>query len=65
MFGNRIKQLRLNKGLNQAEFAKLLECSQANVAKFESQKLDLSTAMIIKICKTFNVSSDWILGLVD
>lgn len=65
MFGLRLKEIRLNNGLNQAEFAKLLECSQANVAKFESQKLDLSTAMIIKICKTFNVSADYLLGLSD
>ena len=65
MFGFRIKEIRQNNGLNQAEFAKLLECSQANVAKFESQKLDLSTAMIIKICKTFNVSADYLLGLSD
>ena len=65
MFGLRIKEIRLNNGLNQAEFAKCLKCSQANVAKFESQKLDLSTEMIIKICKTFNVSADYLLGLSD
>ena len=65
MFGKRIKEIRKKSGLNQSEFAKILQCSQANVAKFESQQLDLSTAMIVKICKTFNVSADYLLGLED
>ncbi len=31
--------------------------------KLTQQKLDLNTELIIKICKYFNVSADYLLGL--
>lgn len=63
MYGQRIKELRLEKGLKQSELAEILHTSQMNVCKYENEKLDLSSAMLIKLCKFFEVSADYILGI--
>ena len=65
MYGQRIKELRKEKGLSQAAFAKILNTTQKNISKYELEKLDLSTEMIILICKTFSVSADYLLGIED
>ena len=65
MYGQRIKELRLEKGLTQAELANALNTSQRNVSKYETEYLDLSTENIIKLCKFFGVSADYLLGLED
>ena len=65
MFGKKIKQLRQTSGLNQTQLAKKLDSTQSKISKYEREELDLSTAMIVKICKTFNVSADYLLGLED
>lgn len=65
MFGKKIKELRQTSGLNQTELAKKLDSTQSKISKYEREELDLSTAMIVKICKVFNVSADYLLGLED
>lgn len=65
MYGNRLKELRKEQGLTQKEFAKLLNTTQENISKYELEYLDLNTDMIIQICKTFNVSADYLLGRCD
>lgn len=65
MYGQRIKEIRIEKGLTQTEFAKILNTTQKNISKYELEKLDLSTDIIILICKKFNISADYILGLED
>ena len=63
MFGQRIKELRLEKNLTQKQLAEILNTTQRTISKYESESLDLNTDMIIKICKYFQVSADFILGL--
>ena len=65
MYGQRIKELRKEKGLSQAAFAEILNTTQKNISKYELEKLDLSTEMIVLICKTFSVSADYLLGIED
>ena len=65
MYGERLKELRKERGLTQSEFAKRINTTQKNVTKYELEMLDLSTETIILICKTFNVSADYLLGLED
>ena len=63
MYGNKIKELRTEKGLTQSELAIKLQTSQRNISKYELELLDLNTELIIKICKFFEVSADYLLGL--
>lgn len=65
MYGERIKELRKEKGLTQTQFAKLINTTQKNISKYELEQLDLNTDTIILICKTLNVSADYLLGLED
>ena len=65
MFGKRIRELRTERGLTQSELAKQLNTTQKNISKYETEFLDLNTHTIIALCKYFNVSADYLLGLTD
>lgn len=65
MYGLRLRELRSEKGITQSALAKILNTTQKSISKYELEALDLSTDMIIKICKFFNVSADYLLGLED
>lgn len=53
----------MEQGLSQQQLAASLGTSQRNISKYENEALDLSTEMIIKICKFFNISADYLLGM--
>ena len=65
MYGDRLKIIRTEKGLSQSEFAKMCETSQRNISRYEREQLDLSTDFIVRVCKTFDISADYLLGLKD
>lgn len=57
-FGARIKELRLEKGLNQSQLAKALYVSQSTIAYLVCSKRDLKLPYIIAIVKYFEISYD-------
>ena len=59
----RLKELRTEKGYSQKQVADMLKIDRSNYSKYELGKLDLNTDMLINICKLYDVSSDYILGL--
>ena len=61
----RIKELRLEKGLSQAELAKALSVTQTALGKWELGQRSPNVDMIINICNYFKVSSDYLIGLED
>ncbi len=63
MYGSRIRELRIEKGLSQQQLAEELGTTQKNISKYELESLDLSTAFLVKICKYFSVTSDYLLGI--
>lgn len=63
MFGKIIKELRVERKMSQDELAQKLNITQSTVAKYEREDRDLNTDLIIKICKLFNISADYLLGL--
>ena len=65
MYGKRLKELRIEKGLTQKQLAEAINSTQRNVSKYELELLDLSTELIINICKFFGVTADYLLGLED
>ena len=65
MFESRIKSLRTSLGLNQVEFALQLNVTKQSVSNWENGNILPSIDMLIKICKTFSVSADYLLGLDD
>lgn len=55
----------MERGLTQTQFAQLLKTSQSTIGKYEREELQPNIDVIIKICKTFEVSADYLLGLTD
>ncbi len=65
LIANRIRELRLENKLSQAQFGEKLSVSQDNVSLWENGKSVPTVEHIIEISKIFNVSADYILGLTD
>ncbi len=62
---NRIKDLRIENNLTQAEFGEKLSVSQDTVSLWEKGKSLPTAEYIIAICKLFSISADYLLGLTD
>ena len=62
-FGEKIKNLREDKNLTQAELGKALNMTQRKISYMEHGQYEPSLGDIVSICKFFNVSSDYLLGL--
>jgi len=60
----RIKDLREDRDLTQTEIAKLLNTTQQQYSKIELGKSDISGTAIRKLAEFYNVSADYILGLI-
>ncbi len=61
----RIRELREDNDLNQAQIAEILKVSQSTYSRYESGFLDVPTEVLIALSKQYNVSVDYILGLTD
>ena len=61
----KLKELRLEKGVTQKEVAKALKISKSAYANYEQGVREPSYQVLINICKYFNVSADYLLGLED
>ena len=59
----RIKALRIDADMTQKEMAAILDIKQNYYNTYETGKHPIPTAHIIKICRHFEVSADYILGL--
>ena len=64
-FAERIKNLRIEKGVGQNKMAADLEVSNASISYWETGKQIPSAEIIYKMSHYFNVSADFILGLTD
>lgn len=64
-YGERLKYARKQKGLTQVELAEKLGLTQTSYQRMETGKHELKMATIYNICKTLNISADWLLGLSE
>lgn len=62
----RLKQARTNKGLSQRGMAQLLGITQPAYQKLENgQTVDMRISTLKRLCKTLDISADWLLGLTE
>ena len=61
----RIRELREDRDLTQAQIAKVLNCSQQVYSNYELGQRDIPTDILIKLCRFHKVTSDYILELSD
>ena len=57
-----IKKLRISRGLNQVEFAKILNVTKQCISNWENDNVVPSIDMLGKISDFFGVSTDYLLG---
>ncbi len=61
-FGERISELRKEKGIKREELAQFLNCSVAAVGNYENGNRTPDFETLVKIADKFNVSADYLLG---
>ena len=59
---NRIKDLRQQRGMDQKDLARELNCSQVSVSRYESGDRGLDVATICALCDIFGCTADYLLG---
>ena len=59
---NRIRDLRLQEHMNQADLAVLLNCTTATVSKYELEQRSLDADTICRLCDIFGCTADYLLG---
>ena len=64
-FGEILKELRIEKGLTQKALAKELSITIPTLSHWECGYQELSFKDLIALCKYFEVSADFLLGLID
>ena len=62
-FGNTLKPLRLKENMTQAQLAKKLGVTKSVISAYETGLRLPSYDILICIAKTFNVSTDYLLGV--
>lgn len=65
VIGKRIYELRTDKGLSQVKLGEKLSVSQDTISLWEKSKSYPSVEMVILLSEIFEVSCDYILGVVD
>lgn len=63
--GERIKELRTEKGIGQNKLAEDLDLSNASISFWENGLQEPSASALFKLAQYFNVSLDFLLGLTD
>lgn len=65
MIGERLQELRKDHGVSQAQLAKLLGVSHYTISSYECNRSDPDDNSKIIIAKLFDVSVDYLIGLID
>jgi len=61
--GKRLKQARLNTGLDQLDFATRLDHTRQLISRYETGRQQISPKLLIALAQEFKVSPAWILGI--
>lgn len=64
-FTKRMRDLREDRDLKQDDIANILKITRQQYQLYESGKRKLPIDQLIQLCKFYNVSADYILGLTD
>ena len=61
----RMAEIRKKKKISQAKIAEMLQIPQQQYCRYENGQNEIPVRYVIKLCKFYNISSDWLLGLKD
>lgn len=63
--GERLKQLRVENGLKLKDVAAALNVTIRSINRYEDGTREPSIDMLVKFCKLYDVSADYLVGLTD
>ena len=63
MLMNRLKDLREARGMKQLELASLLRVTRQAISRYEIGDRDMSPDTIAQVCRIFDCTADYLLGL--
>ena len=61
--GERLKESRKAAGYTQAGIAEIMNMTQQQYSRFENGLFELNYEQIIKLCKLYDISADYLFGL--
>ena len=64
-YRTRLRNIREDHDLTQAEIGKLLNKSQQGYNHIEAGRAELKIEDLYKLCKFYNLSADYLIGLTD
>lgn len=65
VYAQKIRNLREDHDMTQAQIALLLGTTKNQVGKYERGEQDMNIKHLITLCNFYNVSADYILGLPE
>ena len=65
IFAERLKELRLEKGLSIQSLSKQVDIGVASICRWENCQADVKGEQLYTLAKFFDVTSDYLLGLED
>ena len=63
MFSKRLRELRRSSSLTQKEVAQRIGTNNSSICDWERGRTEPGIADIIKLCKLFDVTADYLLGI--
>lgn len=63
IFGERLRELRLEKGLTTRELGSALNVTNVTISRWENNINDIKAEELVKVANYFKVSIDYLLGL--
>lgn len=65
MRGDRLREIRAKRGLSQRELAQRCDLGEQQIWRYENNETDPSGAIVMRIAKELEITTDYLLGLVD
>lgn len=65
LFAERLRELRNDKGLSMKDLAKQINATDAAISNWENDINEPKLSYIINLCKFFDISADYLMGLSD
>ena len=65
IFAERLKELRIEKGLSIKALADEIKISSSSICRWENNQADVNGTALVTLCKYFGVSADYLLGIED
>lgn len=63
VYAQRIREVRQNAKLTQAEFAQTIGTTKNQISKYELNTQETPLKIVIAICNKYNIDANWLLGI--